>query len=400
MVSQPSGNPCPRQRLDLQLGLDLNLRSFHVGISWSTQGAGGSGRVLQALTDYLPAEGVSVEGAVMAPAHVAEETQGQFHLLAPPGANFPARLRSSRRCLQAAISSRPDVLASHFALFTIPALDQLRRLPFIMHFHGPWADESRVQGANQTVALVKRSVERAVYHRAQCVITLSAAFANVLTTQYGVDASRIRIVPGSADLERFCPPSSKQEVRDKLEWDTHRPTLVAVRRLVPRMGLENLIQAMATVRRTLPDVQLYIGGKGPLADQLAQQIRALDLEQNVHLLGFVSEEALPMLYQAADLSVVPTLALEGFGLVAAESLAAGTPVLVTPTGGLPEVVAGLPESLVFRSSSSADIAERIVAVLTGAAELPSAAVCRAHAGQHFSPARMARQVAEVYRELC
>jgi glycosyltransferase involved in cell wall biosynthesis len=94
------------------------------------------------------------------------------------------------------------------------------------------------------------------------------------------------------------------------------------------------------------------------------------------------------------------MALEGFGLVAVESLAAGTPALVTPIGGLPEVVAGLSPSLVFRSFSAADIADGIMAALSGRGAIPSPGECRAYAEHHFSAIRMARQVADVYREIC
>jgi glycogen(starch) synthase len=387
------------------VGLCLNsqrvpLRSFHVGISWSTSGAGGSGRVIESLSEYLPRENVSVEGAVIAPADVVARTEGRFRLLATPNEHFLKRLTSSRTCLRAALARRPDVLASHFALFTVPVLDQVRRQPFVMHFHGPWAEESRVQGASRPSTFLKRQVERAVYTRADRVITLSSAFADRAIEQYGVDRSRIRIVPGAVDLSRFCLPDSKAAARTAWQWPVNRPVIVSVRRLVPRMGLDNLIHAIDIVRRDIPDIQLYVAGKGVLAVQLQQLIENLQLQNNIALLGFVPEESLVRIYQAADLSIVPTLALEGFGLVAAESLATGTPALVTPIGGLPEVVAGLSPSLIFRSCSAEDIAGGILDALSGKAAIPSPADCRAYAELHFSAARMARQVAEVYREIC
>jgi glycosyltransferase involved in cell wall biosynthesis len=376
------------------------LRSFHIGLSWSTSGAGGSGRVVESLSENLPRENVLVEGAVLAPADVAARTEGRFRLLAAPNQGLLTRFLSSRTCLRDALTPRPDVLASHFAFLTISILDQLRRQPFIVHFHGPWAEESRVQGASRPSALSKHLIERSVYTRADRIITLSSAFADLVVKQYGVDGSRIRIVPGAVDLNRFYLPPSKAAARAAWRWPVDRPVIVSVRRLVPRMGLENLIEAINIVRGRVPEIQLYVAGKGPLGTKLQRLIENLQLQNNVGLLGFVPEESLASVYQAADLSIVPTMALEGFGLVAVESLAAGTPALVTPIGGLPEVVAGLSSSLVFRSFSAADIADGILAALSGRVATPSPGECRAYAEHHFSATRMARQVADVYREIC
>ena len=75
------------------------------------------------------------------------------------------------------------------------------------------------------------------------------------------------------------------------------------------------------------------------------------MANHVRMLGSSRDADLPLYYRAADLSVVPTVALEGFGLVAAESLAAGCPALVTPVGGLPSVVADLSPDLVLEDAT-------------------------------------------------
>jgi glycosyltransferase involved in cell wall biosynthesis len=70
------------------------------------------------------------------------------------------------------------------------------------------------------------------------------------------------------------------------------------------MGLENLIAAIAQVRQSYPDILLYIGGKGAIAATLLAQIEALELQENVQLLGYIPEEKLPVAYRAANFSVV------------------------------------------------------------------------------------------------
>jgi len=118
----------------------------------------------------------------------------------------------------------------------------------------------------------------------------------------------------------------------------------------------------------------------------------------VKLLGFVPDEHLAALYRAANISVVPTVALEGFGLITVESLASGTPVLVTPVGGLPEAVAGLSQDLVLPSTGADAIAEGLGKALDGTIRLPDPDACRAYARANFDNPVIAKRVAAVYNE--
>src|ERR1700742_1514334 len=123
------------------------VRSMQIGISWATQGAGGSGRVFADLIRHLPENGVEVTGVVSAPSNVNLLTQGQIDSFAPEGAGMLERLRGARRHLKTLITSKPpDVIASHFALYTAPILDLLGGRKLVVHFHGPWAAESSQEG--------------------------------------------------------------------------------------------------------------------------------------------------------------------------------------------------------------------------------------------------------------
>jgi glycosyltransferase involved in cell wall biosynthesis len=118
----------------------------------------------------------------------------------------------------------------------------------------------------------------------------------------------------------------------------------------------------------------------------------------VRLLGFVADGALPAAYRAADLTVVPTAALEGFGLVTVESLAAGTPCVVTPVGGLTDVVSPFAPQLVTRSPGAADVADTLAGALRGELALPSAARCTSYARDGFDWPVVAARVRAVYEQ--
>jgi glycosyltransferase involved in cell wall biosynthesis len=376
------------------------LNTLQIGMRWFGSGSGGLDRVFYDLANALPDHGIGVSGLVVQPADVATQTSGRIVAFARDGASLPRRLLGARRAIGRFVEQGDfDLVAAHFALYVSAALDRIGDVPLVAHFHGPWAMESDAEGQGRLAVLVKRAVETRVYRRADRFVVLSEAFADVLIRCYGIKPQDIRIVPGSVDLDRFNVPVTRNEARMALGWPTDRPILLSIRRLAARMGLDRLIAAMLVLVRTQPDVLLCIAGQGPLASALRQQIADNGLQNHVHLLGFLSEEALPLAYRAADINVVPTAALEGFGLTAAEALAAGTPSMVTPVGGLPEVVAELSPSLVFSSCDAADLAAGLIAALRGDVKLPSAALCRSYAEARFGTSLAAARTAAVYREL-
>jgi glycosyltransferase involved in cell wall biosynthesis len=91
------------------------------------------------------------------------------------------------------------------------------------------------------------------------------------------------------------------------------------------------------------------------------------------------------------------MALEGFGLIVAESLAAGTPSLVSPVGGLPEGVGGLSRDLIMPLATAEDMAMSLQAALRGDVKLPNSAACRRYAEDSFSWPLVAARVATSYR---
>jgi glycogen synthase len=367
---------------------------------WFPERQGGLDRVYYELWRALPRSGVVVSGLVAGSERVEIETEGTIRCFAPRGSSLLRRGLGMRRAFSAIMRERkPDLIVSHFALYSLPIIDLLSKRPLVIHFHGPWANEGAVEGNTKIRQVLKRWLERSVYSRASRAIVLSSAFAEILATHYSYPRDLIHIIPGGIDAARFAVLSSREDAKGRLNWPKGRPTIVAVRRLVQRMGLENLIAATQIVRRNIPDIMVMIAGRGVLQDQLSTQIQTLGLGDNVSLIGFVSDDDLPYVYRAANLSIVPTIALEGFGLVAAESLAAGTPCIVSPVGGLPEVVLGLSNDLVLKSASASDIAHVIIEALQGRLNLPDEVSCRAYAKEHFDWNTIAAQVAEVYRQV-
>lgn len=376
-----------------------SLKTLQIGDTWLPEEEGGLARYYYELLRHLPGTGTSAHGLVVGSARRKELAGCEITTFARPGDSMMARLQGARRASLALIGrGEVDLIASHFALYAVPIADRLRSLPTVVHFHGPWSGESGAEGVASLNARLKNAVENVVYSRAKLHIVLTHAFQRELVQRYGVPEEKIRIVPGGIDIDRFNLELTRTEARERMGWPQDRPILLCVRRQVRRMGLENLIDAAKLLAEQHPDLLLLLGGTGLLASELKQRISDYGLAENVRLLGRVPDDQLPTAYRAADMSVVPSQSLEGFGLITLESMASGTPVFVTPVGGLPEVLEPFAPGCIFAGTSPAEIADVLDEALAGKRPVPSAEACRTYAVEGFSWPGITERVREVYDE--
>ncbi len=374
------------------------MKTLQIGLEWFPEQGGGLDRYYYDCTRYLPQAGVNVKGLVAGSSAIEKDTNGRVKAFAVPDASILKRLLEVRNSFQELVSQQDyDLIVSHFAFYTFPILNILDDRPLVSHFHGPWALESGVEANKSLAVKVKKLLEQSVYKRSPQFIVLSQTFRDILHQEYQVPLEQINIIPGGVDIDRFNINLSQSEARSQLGWHQDRPIIFCIRRLAKRMGLENLVAAMAKIRTVYPDALLYIAGKGELATTLQTQIAELELENNVKLLGYIPDEQLPLCYRAANFSVVPTVALEGFGLIVVESLAAGTPVLGTPIGGIPEILKPFSEDLVFEGYNPDQLATGIIEALSGDRALPSSQACLDYVQANYNWNAIAQKIKLVYQ---
>jgi glycosyltransferase involved in cell wall biosynthesis len=373
------------------------MKTLQIGMGWFSEQSGGLNRYYYDCIRYLPEAGVGVRGLVTGSERVTSMSDRfRIQTFAATETSLLNRWRGIREAIEPLTPAEYDLVVAHFALYAMPILDRVRK-PLVFHFHGPWALESDAESQSPWAVWAKKSLERTVYGRASHFIVLSKAFKELLHQQYGVPPAKIHIVPGGVDLEKFTVALSATEARNLLGWKTEGTIIFCVRRLAKRMGLENLIQAMALVREEYPDVLLYIAGTGALAETLQQQIAELNLSDRVCLLGYLSDDRLPIAYRAANFSVIPTISFEGFGLIAIESLAVGTPVLGTPIGGIPEILEPFCSDLLFQDTSVEQLARGIIEVLARQRKLPDREACQDYAS-NYAWSVIAPKIKSVYQE--
>jgi glycosyltransferase involved in cell wall biosynthesis len=349
-----------------------------VGMEWLPNRPGGLNRYFHGEVYALAELGIT-GSALVTSLEPGQSSPFDLHAMSRSGAGLLKRVLGANQAARRLLAQGFDVVNPHFALYAFPWVNRIApSVPCIVNFQGPWADEmlteTRGIGARVRSAFARR-IET----------TLSESFQELVHSRYGVLEDKIRVIPGGVNLRPYLDAPERPTARRILGWPLDRKILLCVRRLSRRMGLENLIDAMTEVKRARPEVLLFIGGSGPLSQDLDARVERLQLRDHVRFLGFIPDMKLPAAYAAANLTVVPTIALEGFGLVTVESLASGTPVMGTAIGGTPEILEPLNGELLFKSRAPSAITEGILAALSGSIELPDRETCRCHAHQYGWP---------------
>ncbi|WP_238638046.1 glycosyltransferase family 4 protein [Curtobacterium sp. HSID17257] len=364
-------------RKQTRVGGALKVRM--TGSEWFASRPGGLNRYFIELYSAMrELEGVEVDAVAFGEAPLGGRSWG------------PTRLPLLRRLFKSfARTDDIDVVDRHFCLYGVyPKPPRRTRRPLsVVHFHGPWAAESAAAGGSSFANWVKRAIERRRYRSADLVVVLSRAFEEVVIHNYGVRPERVRVISPGVRI-----PSERARTVDASR-EFVGPIVLCVRRLERRMGIDTLIQAWGRVLAAHPSARLRIVGDG--SERCALEKLAGPLGKSVTFLGRVSDELLEAEYAQCALTVVPSRSLEGFGLIALESLAHGKAPIVTDCGGLPDSVRDLDPSLIVARESEEGLSARIIEGLNGV--LPDEVQCRAHA-ERFSWAICARKHIETYGE--
>jgi glycosyltransferase involved in cell wall biosynthesis len=208
-------------------------------------------------------------------------------------------------------------------------------------------------------SIVPRSVRRAGH-----IVVNSQATRDDVAEYYGVSLDKITPVTFGVD-PIFCPSASP-----RIEVMTHfpqlqRPYILAVGTVQPRKNYVRLIEALKIIRAAGYDIDLAIaGGKGWLDGDILAAANQAGVREHVHLLGYVEDDMLPLLYTHAACFVMPSL-YEGFGLPILEAMACGTPVVTSDISSMPE--AGGDSALFCDPYRPDSIADAITTLLTDSA---------------------------------
>lgn len=357
---------------------------------------------------------VSQARDLTAPTYVVEQGLHvlRYRLASANGLDVLRHIRhinATMALLRQHVGAAPDVIHGHDLFSYVAALRLYRSgCPRTCYsIHSPATDELafawKGQGARGSVKQVLgqpviRYYERQALKRSSALAAESSFTRSRIQTQYGRPLSdRIQIIPGWIDHTRFAILSAEQsqQARQRLGWPQDRPVFFVLRRLDGRMGLDRLLHAVAELKASGHDAFIAIAGHGPERQPLEDLRQQLGLQSNVEFMGRLPDELLPLAYGACDASIIPTRALECFGIIALEAMGAGRPVLVTPVGSLPEVVGAFEPQWVAAGNQAEHIAAILRAYLQKALPVhdPRTIACHVSGRYGFS------QAFQEYRQL-
>lgn len=224
-----------------------------------------------------------------------------------------------------------------------------------------------------------RFLRRLIISKADIISGISNYLVDFVRLMNG--KAKTIVIPNGVDLDEFSPKavnnSKLAEIKENLGLKEDNRLIVTVSRLVPKNGVDILIEAMAKVRDRLlarpaggplhpaggPEVKLLIIGNGGLLKKLKLKAKKLKLENTVVFMGEVDHENLPPYLRIADVFARPSQS-EGLGSAFLEAMAVGIPVIGTPVGGIPDFLIDRETGLFCRVDNPDDLADKIIEILT------------------------------------
>ena len=229
-----------------------------------------------------------------------------------------------------------DVIHAHdwLVAYAAKTLKYAYNTPIVSTIHATEAGRnSGIQGEQQKYI---NDTEWMLTYESSEVIVNSNYMKNELQRLFGLPFEKINVVPNGVDLNIFDNVERDYDFRRQYAMDNEK-IILFVGRLVYEKGVQHLIAAMPKILSNYHDAKLIIAGKGPMLDELRNEVNSLGLGNKVYFTGYLNSKQVKKMYRAADIAVFPST-YEPFGIVALEAMLSDNPIVVSDVGGLNEIV--------------------------------------------------------------
>ncbi|MFW9768128.1 MAG: N-acetyl-alpha-D-glucosaminyl L-malate synthase BshA [Candidatus Thorarchaeota archaeon] len=278
----------------------------------------------------------------------------------------PYAMALASKIIKVAKSSKLDVVHSHYAIPHAMSAYMAREIigiPYVVTLHGSDVHTLGLDPAYQPV--VKHTVEEA-----NAVTAVSEFLKKKAHEELGIERE-IHVIPNFIDVERFKPLSGVRLIvesgcvglrseADAAEINPGEKILLHASNFRKVKRVVELIETMRIIVDHFPEVRLIIAGDGPTRIEVERKIEALDLCNNVHLLGVKSN--MQEIMCSADMFLLNST-LEGMPLVLLEAMSCSLPVVTTPAGGIPELVRPGKDGAVTKGFEQEEYAQTVIELL-------------------------------------
>jgi glycosyltransferase involved in cell wall biosynthesis len=321
--------------------------------------------------------------------------------------SIPAGALRLRKIIQKINPAIIHVQGTHFPYSVIAAFFQRKYLT-VLTVHGIMAKEIEFR---RRISILKNSVfllfERYAVLKVQNIIAVSLHVKNVISD---MTRSEIHVIPNGIDFEAIQNIQPRKSlvhvIPNGIDFEAIQniqprkslvhPCILFIGELVKVKGVDLLIHAIPIIKKSFPNVRVLIGGAGPQAKELKNNVKELNVEETVEFLGFVSGDEKYSYYKSADLCVFPSL-YETFGIVCLEAMASGKPVVASNVGGIPFVVEEGKTGLLFESGNIEDLAKKVITLLQDKELREKMGEAGRERAKEFTWNKIAEQTVEVYK---
>lgn len=273
--------------------------------------------------------------------------------------NLPVLLWQQNRWLGRLLErERYDLIHSHWivpqGLFAVRH-GAKRKLPVVITAH-----------AGDVFPLRKPGLRQVLRHT---LLSAGAVTANSRATSEALRQAAPEVHPHIIPMGVDPPAPDAAEVREiRRRLAPEGPLILNAGRFAPKKGQIYLLRAMSAIVREFPSARLVLIGFGPLEEDLRREIRSLNLQENVSIEGKVPHQRMSAYLAAADVFTLPSIIspsgdTEGLGVVLLEAMAAGTPVVASEVGGIPDVVIHRETGLLAPQKQPEELAQAVLEIL-------------------------------------
>lgn len=214
-------------------------------------------------------------------------------------------------------------------------LKHVFRKPLLVTMHS--TEVGRRDGIHTSAEKMIGETEAWLTYEAWKIICCSDYMVSHVRWAFGLPADKLAMVPNGVNPYVYTALAKEDLTAFRRRWALPEEKIVLfVGRLVYEKGIHVLVNAVSKVLEKV-NAKFIIVGSGYMKEQLLTIVRSMKMEHKVLFAGFADDATLLRLQKCADVSVVPSL-FEPFGIVALEAMAARSPVVVSDTGGLSEIV--------------------------------------------------------------